>query len=426
MANRRYDQYSTSALLNFQTNYPNDMSSSRRLYPRTSSIAYQAANIDIKPNTPFSIRRIFSNIWNRQYERYKMKQSFVPCILLSALFLFFTSVIIAYITMNPDLSLALNSQAATFKLCPMDDMVPLNSIQHKPTENCIKKEQLDSAFSLLKLLIPELQKRIVHNRCVDPSAQFAMSATDVMEFAFQHSDDQLFHDMEETLHNAEYLIAMNPQWRVGLFSDGSGQASSTISLNNLVRARKTQSNYFAIVNPHLPVSCFLYKKLQAVFAIIGWMAVIGLVLFAVMYCVRYVRDHLQSRRQRIHNMYEDIKNILMEKAFDPDTAQTDASFVVVSHMRDKLIPPNERSSLESVWNAAIKAIESDSRVQVACAIRNGEEYRLLRWVDTIDDQNAPTLTGEYFPSFIPICHYCFVLVVKLFRSSFLFWFRFHR
>lgn len=327
--------------------------------------------------------------------------------------------------MNPDLSLALDAQAATLKVCPTDVNVPMNEFQYQPTVNCIVREQMDSAFSLLKLLIPELQKRIVHNRCVDSSAAFAMSATDVMQYVFENSGEQQFHDIKNALHNAEYLIALNPQWRVGHFIDGSGQPSSTISLANLVRVRSTQSNYFAIVNPHLPVSCFLYNKLQAVFVIIGWMAIVGLVLFAVLYCARYIRDHLQSRRQRVNNMYEDIKNILMEKAFDPDTAQTDASFVVVSHMRDKLIPPNERSSLESVWNAAIKAIESDSRVQVACAIRNGEEYRLLRWVDTIDDQNAPALTGKSSKEFyFLLCQRLSTL--KLFSNRCCVIFFFHR
>lgn len=367
------------------------------MYTRTSSIAYQAANAD-KVRRPFSIRHLFSDLWNRQYERYSMKQSFVPCILLSALFLFFTSVIIAYITMNPDLSLALDAQAATFKVCQPTADEPPHEFRYQPTVNCVEKEQMQPAFGLLKLLIPELQRRIVHNRCVDAAASFAMSAVEVMRFVLEQSQDNQFGDVQRALHNAEYLVSLNQQWRVGHFIDGSGQPSAAITLTQVVRDRPGQANYFAIVNPHLPVSCFLYKKLQAVFAIIGWLAVAAAVTLALVLTVRYIRGHLQSRRQRVTNMYEEIKSILMEKAFDPDTAQTDASFVVVSHLRDKLIPPNERSSMESVWNAAIKAIENDSRVQVACAIRNGEEYRLLRWVDTIDDLNAPTLTGKHCPS----------------------------
>lgn len=339
------------------------------------------------------MRQIFSDLWNRQYERYSMKQSLVPCILLSALFLFFTSVIIAYITMNPDLSLALDSQAATFKECPAEserESTPPSSFQYQPTVNCIVQDQINSAFSLLKMVIPELQRRIVHNRCADPSAPFAMSASEVMGYIFQQSKAYEFSDIKQALHNAEYLISLNPQWRVGHFIDGSGQPSASISMANLVRARPTQSNYLAIVNPHLPVSCYLYNKLQAVFAIIGWIAIVALIVLALVFVVRYIRNHVQTKRQRVTNMYEAIKSILMEKAFDPDTAQTEQSFVVVEHLRDKLIPPSERSRMESVWKAAMKNIENDSRIQLVCGIRNGEEYRMLRWADSADDFITPT------------------------------------
>lgn len=401
LIDNRFDRYSTSPLMNFPSRYTNDLVASRRsIFPRENNIVYQAtnANNDNNNRKPFSIRRIFSELFNRHYERYSMKQSLVPCILLTALFLFFASVVIAYVTMNPDLSLALDAKAATYKLCPENEQstsISLNEPHFKPTVNCIENEQLDSAFNLLKLLIPQLQKRIVYNRCTDTTANFAMSAKDVIQFVFEINQQSAI-DIIRTLHNVEYLISMNPQWRVGHFIDASGVSSASISMANLIRLRPTQSNYFAIVNPHLPVSCFLYNKLQAVFAIIGWIAIIALVVFVVAFIIRFIRSHLQTRRERVTNMVEEIKNVLMEKAYDPDTACTDAASVVINHLRDKLIPPAERSNMESVWNAAIKAIESDSRVQFSVATRNGEDYRVMRWIDTVSpiSQNSHTLKGN--------------------------------
>lgn len=383
----RFERYSTSPLLSFpstrMSRYLNEPVSSRlSMLSRDNSIVYQA-NIESTNRKPFSIRNFFAEFFNRQYERYSVKQSFVPCILLSALIVFFTSVIIAYLTMHPDLSLALDAKAATYKLCPDTEATLINGEPHfKPTINCIERDQLEPAFNLLKLLIPQLQQRIEFNRCNDPTAAFAMSAKEVVQFLFE-THQQSAIDIIRSLHNAEYLISTNPQWRVGHFIDASGQPSASISMTNLVRLRPSQSNYLAIVKPRLPVSCFLYNKLQAVFAIIGWIVVIALVAFVVLFAIRFIRGHLQTRRERVTNMVEEIKNVLMEKAYDPDTACTDAASVVINHLRDKLIPPTERSKMESVWNAAIKAIESDSRVQFSVAIRNGEDYRVMRWIDTV-------------------------------------------
>lgn len=391
----RFDRYSTSPMLNFPSarvsRYLNEPASSRlSMLSRDNSIVYQA-NLDNSNRKPFSIRNFFSEFFNRQYERYSVKQSFVPCILLSALFVFFTSVIIAYLTMNPDLSLALDAKAATHKLCPDTETTTMvNGEPHfKPTVNCIEKDQLEPAFNLLKSLIPQLQQRIENNRCNDATAPFAMSAKEVVQFLFE-AHEQSAIDIMRALHNAEYLISMNPQWRVGHFIDGSGQPAASISMTNLVRLRPSQSNYYAIVKPRLPVSCFLYNKLQAVFAIIGWIVVIAVVAFGVIFAIRFIRGHLQTRRERVTNMVEEIKNVLMEKAYDPDTACTDAASVVINHLRDKLIPPTERSKMESVWNAAIKAVESDSRVQFSVATRNGEDYRVMRWIDTVSPMSQST------------------------------------
>lgn len=292
--------------------------------------------------------------------------------------------------MNPDLSLALDAKAASYKLCPDTEMT-LGSVEphFKPTVNCIEKDHLEPAFNLLKHLIPELQKRIELNRCTDATKPFAMSAKEVMQFLFE-LHEQSSVDIMHALNNAEYLISMNPQWRVGHFIDGNAQPASSISMTDLVRLRPSQSNYYAIVKPRLPVSCFLYNKLQAIFTIIGWIAIIALIVFVIAFIVRFIRIHLQTRRERVTNMVEEIKNVLMEKAYDPDTACTEAASVVINHLRDKLIPPNERNKMESVWNAAIKAIESDSRVQFSVATRNGEDYRVMRWIDTVSPMSQNT------------------------------------
>lgn len=365
--------------------YLNDSSRLSNL-SRDHSIVYQAKLDQSHPQKygdgatqPFSLRTVFSSCFSRFNERCGVKQSVVPCILLTALFIFFAAVIIAYLTMNPDLSLALDAKAATYKVCPSSE-IGFTTIQ--PTVNCIEATELEPAFDLLKVLIPELQKRIEFQRCTDASAAFAMSAKDVVQFLLESGRHSVVETIR-TLQNAEYLIAMNPQWRVAHFRDSSALPTASITLNDVNRLRATQSNYYAIVKPRLPVACFLYNKLQLVFTIIGWIGVVASAIYSLIFGVRYVRNHFRTRRERLNNMIEDITNVLMERAYDPDTAATDAAAVVINHLRDKLILPSERHKMESVWNAAIKYLEqNESRIQFSVATRNGEDYRVMRWIDT--------------------------------------------
>lgn len=296
--------------------------------------------------------------------------------------------------MSPDLSLSLDAKAAKYQLCP--ELNEIGFAKYQPSINCVEQSELEPAFDLLKILIPELQKRVEFNRCTDSSAVFAMNAKETTDLLLETHPESVL-DTLRTLHNAEYLISMNPQWRVGHFRDQSAAPGTSITMTDVAKLRPTQSNYYAIVKPRLPVTCFLYNKLQTFFIIVGWIGITVLVGYVAVVVVKFIRSHLQTRRERLNNMIEDIINVLMEKAYDPDTAGTEAASVVVNHLREKLIPATERSRMESVWNAAIKYIEqNESRIQFSVATRNGEDYRVMRWMDTVspNQQNSIGLSGS--------------------------------
>lgn len=355
------------------------------------SIVYQA-NTNTSQNhngtsrkhpPPVTSTSILTNLINKLDEQYGVRQSFVPCALLSTLVIFFVLVTVMYLTMSPDLSQALDAKAATFKLCQ-----PTSSSQfeepndnfNRKTINCIEEVDLDAAFSLLKRLIPELHERIVHNRCKDSTAAFAMSAREIIHFVVEDRPHSVYNAMH-ALHNAEYLISMNPQWQVAHFADK--YATAELLINDVVILREAQTNYLGSVNPRLPLPCMLYKKMQAFFIIIGCLGITLAILYLIVFAYKKVMTHIRSRRDRLNNLIEDITNVLMQKAYDPDTAATEAASVVINHLRDKLIPAAERNRMESTWNEAIRFFEqNESRVQFSVATRNGEDYRVMRWVDT--------------------------------------------
>lgn len=326
---------------------------------------------------------LMTNLINKLDEQYGVRQSFVPCALLSTLIIFFVLVSVAYLTMSADLSQALDAKAATFKVCQPTssrDFDEPGDDANRKTVNCIDESDLDAAFSLLKRLIPELQRQIVHNRCKDPAAAFGMSSREIIKLMVEDWTSSAFKTMH-ALHNAEYLVSVNPQWHVGNFADA--YATAALTMDEVMILRESQTNHMAIVSPRLPLSCMLYKKMQAFFIIIGCLGILLAALYFIVFAYKKIMAHIRERRDRLNNLIEDITNVLMQKAYDPDTAATEAASVVINHLRDKLIPPAERSRMESTWNDAIKFFEhNESRVQFSVATRNGEDYRVMRWVDT--------------------------------------------
>lgn len=377
--------------------YQNDIGVRPRGLPR-DTIVYQAHNIPTtkKPNNTNSF---FTNFVQKLDEQYGVKQSCVPFALLSTLFVFFALVAAVYITMSPDMLQALDPSAATFKLCPKpNDVYEELGDEFIRTYNCIDEVDLDSAFALLKVLIPELQTRIVAHRCKDASVPFAINAKEVIRLVVEDRP-KMIYDTMHSLHNAEYLIAMNPQWHVAQFADKT--AIKEISIEEIAVLRESQMNYFAIINPRLPWTCILYNKLQTFFVIVGCIALGVSLLYLCIYIYKAIAHRIKTRRDRLNNLIEDITNVLMQKAYDPDTAATDAASVVINHLRDKLIPPNERNSMESTWNDAVRYLEqNESRIQFSIATRNGEDHRVMRWVDTSmptshrQSSSTPTYTAN--------------------------------
>lgn len=315
-------------------------------------------------------------------EQYGVRQSFVPCALLSTLIIFFVIVFGFYLTMSPDLTQALDAKATTYKLCPRTSSHQFEepSDEWARTITCIDEVNLESAFDLLRLLIPELHKRAVYTRCKDATSPPAMSASEIINFIVDDRPQSVYNTIH-TLHNTEYLISQNPQWRIRHFADHL--ATGEITINEVKFLRDARTNYLAIVNPSLPITCVLYNKMQAFFIIIGCLGILLLIVYLIVYTYKAIMNRIRMRRDRLNNMIEDITNVLMQKAYDPDTAATDAASVVINHLRDKVIPPAERGRMESTWNEAIKFLEqNESRIQFSVATRNGEDYRIMRWIDT--------------------------------------------
>lgn len=100
--------------------------------------------------------------------------------------------------------------------------------------------------------------------------------------------------------------------------------------------------------------------------------------YLIFFCCSYIKSYNDTRKEIVNGLVSDITNAVIEQA----TKESEDGAVIVNHLRDKLIPISKRRELEWAWQEAIRFIdENESRIQFEVGNRNGEDCRMMRWMD---------------------------------------------
>lgn len=313
------------------------------------------------------LRVAMGNLISKLDEHYGFKQTFIPCALLCLFIAFLVFVAFMYMTISTDIASTLSSIDTRYDLC--DSTV-------KDTNKCVAQSELEPAFELLKLIGTELKSRVEHSKCVDSSVPYWMSADEVLKLAKEHSPNVLIPQLTKYLHTMEYLIDRNPQWRI----NHCDQNGKEINFMEVLQRRPTRTNYFAILKPKLPFTCMLYNKFHTFFVIIGVLGLVGIVTYLVNYFFKFVLYVKQKRKNQVNILISEIIQAVSQAASEPSE---EGGVVVVNHLRDRLIPVDNRKRLEWAWVEALQFLEqNESRIQFEVGNRAGEDFKMMRWIDT--------------------------------------------
>lgn len=327
----------------------------------------------------------FRGLLRRLDDHYGVKQNFVPFVLVGAVVLFVAFLVFVYLTISPDLVSTITLPNTKYQRCTGD-------VHQTPGENCIFENDLETALDFLRLITPELQARVERHLCKDPGLPFTVTAVDAMKM---RADSMQHHDEYDTLRqlvNMEYIIATNPQWHVSnLNADGA-----PLSITGLREQKQQQqqqhrnpTNAFGILKPRLPLTCLFLRKLHTFFFVVGTLGLTTAATLLANWIYKYRVQQKVARQQQMNRLLSQILQIVMDQAAGfPNNAE--AAAVVVNHLRDKIIEPAQRTKqMEGMWREAIAFLEhNESRVQFEVGTRNGEECKLVRWVDTIQSPAA--------------------------------------
>lgn len=323
-------------------------------------------------------------------EHYGVKQNFVPFVLVGAVVLFVAFLVFMYLTISPDLVSTITLANCRYQRCNEDGAM----IGDVPGENCIFENDLEAALDFLRLITPELQARVERHMCKDPGLPFTLTANEAMKMrvdSMQHHDE---YDTQRQLVNMEYLVEMNPQWHVSNLN-GEGAPLRVAELRERRNHHHHQGpvNAFGILKPRLPLTCLFLRKLQTFFVVVGTLGLGTAGGYLINWLYKYRVRQKEEKQKRLNSLILQILQVVMDQAAGfPNNP--DAAAVVVNHLRDKLIEPAQRTQqMEGVWQRAISFLEhNESRVQFEVGTRNGEECKLVRWVDTIQSSSPASVS----------------------------------
>lgn len=328
-----------------------------------------------RPNHSFT-----DNLWTRLNIKGKFKQSSVPYLLISCLGLFFLVLAILYMTKPPDMPSTMLEKSTTFTLC--------NQLSYtaKPSIDCINDDVLESSLALNKELIQLLQTNTEMHYCKDRSISPEVSGTEFMKYLYKKRTTDA-HKLLKSFHAALYLVEHNPQWKIQILNRPDGQQLPDIYKQDI---------RFGLLKPYLPLRCILFNKLQRFFLIIGTVFLMAILAGAIFVIWRFWQQRRQLRLKTVDHFTKEIIKELMHRVSLKDDSQGE---LIINHLRDKLIPLNKRKSLMSCWNEALQKLEaSDSRIQFGAILQSGEEFRTMKWVESVLSSSSSSSSSSSAPT----------------------------
>lgn len=133
---------------------------------------------------------------------------------------------------------------------------------------------------------------------------------------------------------------------------------------------------------------------------------VSLSLISLYFGICYMTTKSEKHKQEVNQLVENIIDLLKQQA----QYRPNESYLPIIHIRDQLIPPNERQSIKTYFtikNITFSSIisfipekskiwaeveqyftESESRVRSEIQQIDGEDFQVLRWVQPVSPVTA--------------------------------------
>ncbi|CAG9770188.1 unnamed protein product [Ceutorhynchus assimilis] len=310
------------------------------------------------------------------------KGSFVSYAVLVVAALFFIILAIVYLGMRSDTSMITSGYISP--ICNFHDP------QNKKGINCINEDQVQNAINLLNSIRPELHKKAVAHRCVDPTIKPQMSEAEIVSFCQSNYGIKDAVMIRNDLKNLEVLLFSNPGWGVRLAQTENNDVA--VTEDNLAKNMETaifnldkKVTSLVFLNPDVPYSCQVYNYVtKALYTILLIAGIFG-ILFLLRYSFKKFRTYEKKQKDEVNSIVDKILDLLQ------NAAQEEPGYVVINHARDAILDIKDRQAKRKFWEKAVQSIiENESRVRLEVQTVQGESFEVWRWIGSAN----LSMTGE--------------------------------
>lgn len=325
----------------------------------------------------------------------KSRSNLVSFALIAVAFLFFIVVTVLYLGLHSG-NTAIDITGLHIPYCTKEDS------KSQRFSNCVFDSDVKPAVEMYRLIKPELVRRTVQKACHGGDEDRIVGEDTLVVFAETRGNGE--YDaaaLRKHIRSFAILTLHNPKWDIALTTNPSllTPLSPTENLPQPKLGFAQEPLYMYAKEPELPFMCRWRLRLDLAFRALAVLLSFG----GLGYLARrfYTKHQLEQRRRRdeVFLLVERIVELLqttaeaalstsMESSLQTQSTQPQ-DFLVINHVRDMLLPINDRERMEKTWNDAVKFLgENESRVRTEVQVVRGEQYEVWRWVGNSNTSGA--------------------------------------
>jgi len=240
-------------------------------------------------------------------------------------------------------------------------------IEDENSKGCIPGNQLLGTLELLKKVL-----KILKDDSSTPNHPF-------LELKEQLRGDQGKPEYENYWNNIIILIKENPSWGIQPVYQEDKITHLAVS--------------FGIF---LWVKYFIYAILGLLFQATNYILILisaVLTLWLMFNGWKTYKARQEKKRQDMFIMVDKVLSMLRDNHLNREGHGP--SYLAIDHIRDQLIPPQERENMSETWKNALQYLNKhESRVREEIQHIQGEEFRVWQWLPDISTSPSPIKPGQ--------------------------------
>jgi len=251
-----------------------------------------------------------------------------------------------------------------------------------PHVECVPSSQLNQTVQMYKQIVKLLPSA---KTCVEE--QGLMSKSQILDHLAGATgvNDKL---LKNYFDNLLVLLRQNPSWGVKLVEE-----SGETSLGLVVSSTWACTTYKVFL-------WWIELVGNAVWAIVA-VLIFLVVLFGLVRLNHWRQERTRRREEEVFTLVRQVTNFLYQQHQGVvREGKGGPSYLAVNHLRDQLIPPQERSAKAEIWAEVVEYIQkNESRVRQDVQKIFGEDFRVWQWLPEMTwSPGSPPSHGPSPPS----------------------------